>query len=52
MYADQLITGQPLNRPGALENLHIKKTVLAVMLNNGRMGAVATNLIWYTKQGI
>ncbi len=51
MYADQLVTEQPLNRLGALENLHIKKTVLAVMLNDGRMGEAATNSIWYTKQG-
>ncbi len=51
MYADQLITKQPVNRPGELKRMHLKKTVLAILLNDGRMGEEATNSIWYTKQG-
>ncbi len=51
MYVNQLITDQPLNQPSALEQLHLKKTTLAVMLNDGRMGKAATNSIWFTKQG-
>ncbi len=50
-YVDQLITEQPLNRPSELEQLHLRKTTLAVLLNNGRMGDAVTNSIWFTKQG-
>ncbi len=34
-----------------LEQLHLKKMMLAVMLNDGSMGEAATNSIWFTKQG-
>ncbi len=49
-FIDQLITEQPLSRPCELEQLHIPKMILSMLLNDGRMGKEATNWIWYTKQ--
>ncbi len=50
-YVNQLITEQLLNRPSALKQLHMKKTMLAVLVNDGRMGDAVTNSIWFMKQG-
>ncbi len=51
MYVDQFVLDQLINRPSELEKLHLKKTMLTVLLNDGRMGDAATNSIWFTKQG-
>ncbi len=50
MYVNQLVTLQPLNRPDELEQLHILKTMLSILLNNGKTGRDAMNSIWYMKQ--
>ncbi len=49
-YVDQLVTVQLLNRLDELEHLHIPKTMLSVLLNDGKTGGEVMNSIWYTKQ--
>ncbi len=45
MYVDQLVTPQLLNWPHELEQLHIPKMTLYVLLNDGKMGTDATNSV-------
>ncbi len=49
-YIDQLVTLQPLNRPQELEQLHIPKTTISVLLNDRKIGTGSMNSIWYMKQ--
>ncbi len=49
-YINQLVTPQPLNRLHKLEQLHIPKTMLSVLLNDRKMGAEVMNLVWYMKR--
>ncbi len=50
MYVDQLVTMQPLNRLHELEQLHIPKMTISVLLNDRKIGAESMNSIWYMKQ--
>ncbi len=50
MYIDQLVMLQLLNRLDELEQLHIPKTTLSILLNDGKTGGDVMNSIWYMKQ--
>ncbi len=50
MYVEQLVPLQLLNQPDELEQLHLLKTLLSVLLNDGKTGGEAMNSIWYMKQ--